>query len=101
MLGGAIGITGGDCFVLNGFKRGTSNAFVFGWCEADEEDDWADDIVFFSKEDEKDRIGLATTTFRVVRGRRRRNSGIKSMAAVAEEEDEGDVVSFIFFFLLC
>lgn len=89
MTVGAIGITGGDCFELNGFKRGSSNAFVFGWCEADEADDdddadeRADIVVVCSKEDEEDeeeeRIGLATTTFRVV--------SIKSMT---------DVVSFIF-----
>lgn len=100
MMVGAIGITGGDCFELNGFKRGSSNAFVFSWCEADDddddEDDWADIVVVCSKEDEdekdeeeeeeEERKGLATTTFRVVR--------IKSMAAAVE-----DVVSFIFFSL--
>lgn len=77
--------------------RGSSNAFVFDWCEA-EEDDWADSVVVvvvsMSDEDGEERIGVATT-FRVVRGKR--NDAIKSMAALAAE----DVVTFIFFpFLL-
>lgn len=72
--------------------RGSSNAFVFDWCEA--EDDWADSVVIVSMSDEdgEERMGVATT-FRMVRGRR--NSAIKSMAALAAE----DVVTFIFFHL--